>query len=157
MEIEESYRTVRRKISCSCECQVFWQVNHSVLFYAVYCGDFLNTMPKCLSRLPAFVFLRLKIQASRLEKVNSSLQLYQIALLCIATENRLRLKNWTILPRFAMQYVHGSQSVRRDALLRRFSFSRILHKCQLSAVLFIELITSAVLSLHQRTVIVQVQ
>jgi len=56
-----------------------------------------------------------------------------------------------------MQYVHGSQSVRRDALLRRFSFSRILHKCQLSAVLFIELITSAVLSLHQRTVIVQVQ
>jgi len=50
-----------------------------------------------------------------------------------------------------------SKSERLDALVRRFNFSRASHKSKLSAVLFIELLTIAVLSLHQITVIVQVQ
>jgi len=39
----------------------------------------------------------------------------------------------------------------------RFNFSMASHKSKLRAVLFIELMTSAVSSLHQRTLIVQVQ
>ena len=45
----------------------------------------------------------------------------------------------------------------RAALVRRFNFSRASHKSKPSAVLFIELITSAVLSLQQRIVMVQVR
>jgi len=46
----------------------------------------------------------------------------------------------------------GSQTVRRDALVGRFNFTRASHKSKLSAVLFIELPTvkfSAVLSFYQ--------
>jgi len=44
--------------------------------------------------------------------------------------------------------------VHRDALVHRLNLSMASHKSELRAVLLIELITSAVLSLHQRTLIV---
>jgi len=53
--------------------------------------------------------------------------------------------------------VHGSQTMRRETLMRRFNFPRASHKRKLSAVLLIEPTTRAVLKLHQRAVIVQEQ
>jgi len=42
-------------------------------------------------------------------------------------------------------YAHGSQSMRRKALMRRFNFPRASHKPKLGAVSLIELTTRAVL------------
>jgi len=53
-------------------------------------------------------------------------------------------------------YSHGSQTMRRDALVRRFNFPRASHKIIFSAVLFNELTRvkiSAVLLLYPRTII----
>jgi len=61
---------------------------------------------------------------------------------------------------FSVMYNHGSQTVRRDALVRPFNFPRASHKSKFTAVLFIELITvkfSAVIELYQRTFIVEMR
>jgi len=57
-------------------------------------------------------------------------------------------------------YNNGSQTVRRDALVRPFNFPRASHKSKFTAVLFIELTTvkfSTVIKLSQRTIIVEMR